>query len=83
VVSALQAGDLLAEASQPSTPVNFEAPAGACDCTRIFMAIGSDFSSCGARLHAGNRIAGRNGGAAQGAAHPARCDRDAERLRHG
>jgi hypothetical protein len=41
VISAVQAGDLLAKASQPSTPVNFEVPAGACDCTRIFMGIGS------------------------------------------
>jgi predicted TIM-barrel fold metal-dependent hydrolase len=30
--AAVQARDLLAKASQPSTPVNFEVPAGACDC---------------------------------------------------
>ena len=34
---AVRTGRVLAKASQPATPVNFDVPAGACDChTHIF-----------------------------------------------
>ena len=72
-----------AKASQPATPVNFDVPAGACDChTHILGDPGEVPVVCRPRLYAGAGAAGGDGGAAQGAAHAARGDRDAERLRH-
>ena len=79
---AVQNRSAFAKASQPTTPVNFEMPPGACDChTHIHLPEKYPFFD-GARLHAGARNAAGNGRAAQGAPHRARRDRDAQRLRH-
>ena len=75
--------DVLAKAAQPSTPVNFEVPAGACDCHTHIHGDRREIPVLRRpRLHAGAGLARRDGGAAQGAAHGARGGGDAERLRH-
>ena len=72
---------VLAKAAQPSTPVNFDIPAGACDCHTHIHGDPEKFPFFAGRVYTpGTGIARRNGGTAQGAAHRARGDRHAKRL---
>ena len=64
---AVRTGSALAKASQPATPVNFDVPAGACDChTHIFGDPEKFPFFAGPRLYAGDGVARGDGGAAQG-----------------
>ena len=74
---------LRAKASQPSTPVNFAMPAGACDCHTHIHGDPQRFPFYfGQGLHAGNRAAGGDDHAARSPEGAARGHRHAERLRH-
>ena len=69
-----------AKAAQPATPVNFDMPAGACDChTHIHPDPAEIPVLRRPRLYARTGLAGGNDRPAQGAAHGARGDRHALR----
>ena len=71
-----------AKAAQPATPVNFDVPAGACDChTHIHPDPGEIPVLCRPGLYARTGVSGGNDRAAQGAEDGARGDRHAEHLR--
>ncbi len=73
----------LPKAAQPATPVNFEVPAGACDCHTHIFGDPKQFPFFAGRVYTPETALARgDGGAPPRAAHRARGDRDAERLRH-
>ena len=89
LVGALATGLILrprtsrATASQPATPVTFAVPAGACDCHTHIHGDPARFPFFAGRTYTpGDGAARGDGGAPQGAPHPARGDRHPQRLRH-
>ena len=71
-----------AKAAQPATPVNFDIPAGACDCHTHIHPDPAKFPFFSGRVYTPEGLAGGNDRPAQGAEDGARGDRDALDLRH-
>src|SRR5438477_4162177 len=78
----MQHRNALANASQPSTPVNFDVPAGACDCNTHIHADPDKFPFFSGRVYTPEPASPEEMSALQGAAYRKRGDRHAERLWH-